>query len=321
MPHRLDVELAAALPTLLHVDLADIPEAREQTARRLYASPLPSDPGVSVRDISIPGPDGQPDVSLRLFTPAEASEQPLPLLFDIHGGGYVLGSLDGTQGRDIRLCRQTGAMVAAVDYRLAPEHPYPAALEDCYAGLLWLSSHASALGVDPARIAVYGQSAGAGLAAALTLLARDRGGPSLCFQFLGTPALDDRLDTPSMRRFTNTPGWYRSNAIHSWNSYLGDGIPGTDSVPVYAAPARATDLSGLPPAYITAMELDPLRDEGIAYACALLDAGIPVELHVFPGTFHGSVGVSDAQVSRRELTEETTVLTRALHALVRTVSR
>ncbi|MET9671210.1 alpha/beta hydrolase [Streptomyces sp. NPDC006475] len=312
MPHRLDEELAAALPALLHVDLADIPAARKQTARRLYAAPLATDPVISVRNVRVPGPAGQPDVPLRLFIPVEASARPLPVIYDIHGGGYVLGSADSVQGRDIRLCRQTGAVVVSVDYRLAPEHPYPAALEDCYAGLLWLSSHASEIGVDRARIAVYGQSAGAGLAAALTLLARDRGGPSLCFQYLGTPALDDRLNTPSMQRFTSTPGWYRSNAEQSWKSYLGLGLPGTDGVPPYAAPARATDLSRLPPAYITAMEFDPLRDEGIGYACALLHADVAVELHVFPGTFHGSVGVNTAEVSRRELAEETAVLTRAL---------
>jgi acetyl esterase/lipase len=314
MTYRLDEQLAAALPGLRPADLADIPRARAQAARQTAAGPRPAqDPLVEVRDLVVPGPAGQPGVRLRLFTPAAPAAGPLPAVYDIHGGGFVLGSLDAIHARDTRLCRETGALVVAVDYRLAPEHRYPAALEDCYAGLLWLAGAAAGLGVDSSRIAVYGQSAGAGIAAALAHLTRDRGGPALRFQYLGTPALDDRMATPSMRAFTDTPGWWRGNAIRSWESYLGAGVPGGDGVPPGAAPARATDFTGLPPAYITAMEFDPLRDEGIAYAQALLAAGVPVELHLFPGTFHGSVGVSDAEVSRRELAEEVAVLRRALY--------
>ncbi|MEV0849693.1 alpha/beta hydrolase [Streptomyces sp. NPDC049954] len=313
MNHRLDGQLRAALPGLRPADLCDIPAAREQAAGRLRANPLPEDPSVTVRDVTVPGGAGRPPVALRLFTPSAPAGRSRPAVYDIHGGGFVLGSLDAVHSRDLRLCRETGALVVAVDYRLAPEHPFPAALDDCWAGLVWLAEAAPELGVDSSRIAVYGQSAGAGLAAALTHLTRDRAGPALCFQYLGTPALDDRLDTPSMRSFTDTPGWWRENAVLSWESYLGPGLPGSDGVSPYAAPARATDFSGLPPAYITAMEFDPLRDEGIAYAQALLAAGVPVELHLFPGTFHGSVGVSGAEVSRRELDEEAAVLGRALH--------
>jgi acetyl esterase/lipase len=186
-------------------------------------------------------------------------------------------------------------VVVSVDYRLAPENPFPAGLEDCYAALSWFSTHAAELGVDPERIAIHGGSAGGGLCAALALLARDRSGPSIAFQYLGIPELDDRLTTSSMTTFVDTPMLNRPTAIHSWDAYLGPGRRSTDNVPPYAAPARATDLTGLPPAYISAMEFDPLRDEDIAYATALLAAGVPVELHLFPGTYHGSSVIANAE--------------------------
>jgi acetyl esterase/lipase len=193
----------------------------------------------------------------------------------------------------------------SVEYRLAPEHPFPAGVEDCYAALRWLADNAGALGADPGRLAVAGTSAGGGLAAAVALMARDRGGPALRLQVLSIPELDDRLQTPSMTTFIDTPLWNRPNAVLSWSFYLGreaDAAPGDDVSP-YAAPARATDLRGLPPAYVATAELDPLRDEGIAYASALMHAGVPVELHQFPGTFHGSALVSTASVSCRQQAE------------------
>jgi acetyl esterase/lipase len=205
---------------------------------------------------------------------------------------------------------EVGAVVVSVDYRLAPEHPFPAGVEDCYAALAWLAAHAAELGVDPARIAVAGQSAGGGLAAATALLARDRGGPALCFQLLEIPELDDRLDTPSMRAFTDTPLWNRPNAVWSWKHYLGASHAGEPSA--YAAPARAKDLAGLPPAYVSTMEFDPLRDEGILYALRLLQAGVPVELHSYPGTFHGSALLPGAKVSQRGAREVMEALRHAL---------
>jgi acetyl esterase/lipase len=201
------------------------------------------------------------------------------------------------------------AVVVSVEYRLAPEHPFPAGLEDCYAALVWLAAEARALGVDPARIAVMGQSAGGGLAAGLALLARDRGGPRLCCQLLGIPELDHRLETASMREFVDTPLWNRPNAIMSWRHYLGE-PPG--EVSPYASPAIAKDLRGLPPAYVSTMEFDPLRDEGIEYALRLLQAGVPVELHQYPGTFHGSGLVAGAAVSRRAQAEWLDALARGL---------
>jgi acetyl esterase/lipase len=173
-----------------------------------------------------------------------------------------------------------------------------------------MTQSSSELGIDPERVGVMGGSAGGGLAAGVALLARDRSGPQLCYQVLNIPELDDRLETPSMKQFTDTPLWNRGNAIMSWRNYLGDALGG--DVSYYAAPSRAEDLSGLPPAYVATMEFDPLRDEGIHYALRLLEAGVPVELHQYPGTFHGSGLVVGAAVSRRAAAEMLAALVRGL---------
>ncbi len=270
--------------------------------------------GLDIDDRRIPGPEGAPEVTVRVYRPAAAQAPvsvPVPAILYIHGGGFFVGSIDTEHMGSTALARQLGVVVVSVDYRLAPEHPFPAGIEDCYAALVWLHDHADELGVDTARIAVNGGSAGGGLAAGLALLARDRGGPRLCFQYLGIPELDDRLDTPSMHRFHDTPMWARPAAEKSWEWYLGD-AHGRDDVSPYAAPARATDVAGLPPTYISTMEYDPLRDEGILYALKLLEAGVSVELHSFPGTFHGSAIVTGAAVSRRATVESMTVWRRAL---------
>jgi len=228
----------------------------------------------------------------------------------MHGGGFVVGSVATEHVGAANLASNLGAVVVSVEYRLAPEHPFPAGLNDCYAALKWVHACATDLGIDPGRIAVYGQSAGGGLAAALSLFARDNGGPPICFQFLGIPELDDRLDTPSMQAFVDTPLWNRPNAELSWQYYLGDSR--NSDVSQYAAPARAAELRGLPPAYVSTMEFDPLRDEGIRYASRLLEAGVPTELHSYPGTFHGSAVLVMASVSRRIWAEEIEVLRKAL---------
>jgi acetyl esterase/lipase len=225
----------------------------------------------------------------------------------------MIGSVHAEHAGAAAVAMDSGAVVVSVDYRLAPEHPYPAGLHDCYAALTFLHAEAGVLGVDPACVAVAGASAGGGLAAATTLLARDQGGPPLCFQMLQIPELDDRLDTPSMQAFVDSPVWNRPLAVISWRAYLGE-LWGAADVPAYAAPARASDLSGLPPAYISTAENDPLRDEGIIYAMRLLQAGVSVELHQFPGTFHGSDMVTTAAVSKRAQREVVAVLRKALGA-------
>jgi acetyl esterase/lipase len=204
----------------------------------------------------------------------------------------------------------TGAVVVSVEYRLAPEHPFPAGLHDCFAALTFVADAALELGVDQERIAIVGTSAGGGLSAATALMARDRGGPALCFQMLHIPELDDRLETHSMQTFVDSPIWNRPLAVQSWQAYLG---ADANEVSPYAAPARAEDLAGLPPAYISTAENDPLRDEGILYALRLLQAGVSVELHQFPGTFHGSALVTTAEISKRAQRESATVLRRALN--------
>jgi acetyl esterase/lipase len=247
---------------------------------------------------------------VRVYRPAsEAPPAGRPALLDIHGGGFVSGSIEMEHAFCTAAARGFDALVATVDYRLAPEHPFPAGVEDCYAALTWMHDEAPSLGIDTARVAVAGQSAGGGLTAAVVLMARDRGGPPVCFQFLGIPELDHRLETTSMRMFVDTPIWHRPNAELSWRYYLGEN---TGDVSPYASPAIATDLCGLPPAYVTTMEFDPLRDEGIIYALRMMEAGVSVELHSFPGTFHGSAVVTSAAVSRRASAEMFVALRRGL---------
>ena len=268
--------------------------------------------GVAVEDREIPGPEGAPGVTVRIYRP-EGLVGAGPGLLHIHGGGFVIGDLESEHGACLALCRNLGIVVVSVDYRLAPENPYPAGLDDCYAALQWVSANAGELQIDAARLGIFGQSAGGGLSAATALLARDRGGPALCFQYLGIPELDDRLETVSMREFVDTPMWHRPNAELSWDFYLGDTYRrGGDDVPAYAAPARATDLSGLPPAYVSTMEFDPLRDEGVLYGLKLMQAGVRTELHSFPGTFHGSSLFSTTEISQREAAEMFTILRRGL---------
>jgi acetyl esterase len=264
--------------------------------------------GVQLSEEHATGTDGA--VPLRIFIPDVRKTR--GAIYDIHGGGFTVGSAAMNDAANIAMARELGAVVISVDYRLAPENPFPAPLEDCYAGLLWTAENAARLDIDADNIAIHGISAGGGLGAALALLARDRGGPAIVFQYLGVPELDDRLGTASMQNFTDTPLWNLPSAENSWDCYLGKGVRGTDGVSPYAAPARATDLSGLPPTYISAMHFDPLRDEDIAYAQALLAAGVTVELHLFPGTFHGSMLAAHAAISKREAAEALTVLGRAL---------
>lgn len=314
MSYNFDPELATIIPLLPKTQFTDPASARSNSKTMIEAMNRSVDSsGLRIEDKLIAGPDGAPQVPVRIYAPAQRNGN-LPALLYMHGGGFIVGSIDTEHALTVMLARELGVIVVSVDYRLAPENPYPAAVDDCYAALLWLHAHTGELGVDATRIAVIGQSAGAGLAAAIALMTRDRNGPALCFQFLGIPDIDDRMDTPSMRTFTDTPLWHRAHAELSWNFYLGDSYKaGGADVPVYAAPARATDLRGLPPAYISAMEFDPLRDEGILYAMKLMEAGVPVELHTYPGTFHGSMMVTQAAVTQRQIREMLDVLRRALN--------
>ncbi|MEX1666752.1 alpha/beta hydrolase [Zhongshania arctica] len=256
---------------------------------------------ISIENRTIPGLNGAPAIAIRIYRPKMASKAKLPGIYEIHGGGFVIGDLEMQDAWCANIAVEVGAIVVSVDYRLAPEHPFPAATNDCYAGFCWLFEHAEELGIDPSRIAISGQSAGACLATATTLRARDSGGPKACFQLLEIPVFDDRMETASMLEFKNTPMWNHPNAIWGWQHYLGPDHCG--DVSPYAAPARAQDLSGLPDTYISTMEFDPLRDEGIEFALRLMKAGVSVELHSFPGTFHGSTVITAAKVSQRNTRE------------------
>lgn len=304
-------EVVALLPTV--IDWGPPESMAEMRASQAsFSAPAEPRPDVVREDRMVPGHDGDPDVRVRIHRPVDPPATPMPALVEIHGGGFIVGNIEMMDGFCDAVAGDFPAVVVNVDYRLAPEHPYPAAVHDCLAALTWLAAHAGELGVDPDRIAISGQSAGGGLAAGTALLARDRGGPALCFQLLDIPELDDRLDTPSMRQFVDTPLWNRPNAERSWAWYLGDLAPGSADVPYYAAPARCTDLAGLPPTFVAVMEFDPLRDEGLTYAMGLLAAGVSTEIHAYPGTFHGSGLIATAGVSKRHARDMLGALRRAL---------
>jgi acetyl esterase/lipase len=307
------LELIALLPTTVDWPEPEaMPAFREQQST-FYPTADPH-PDVTREERRVPGADGHPDVPVILYRPRTASSERRPGVLEIHGGGFITGTAAQMHPWCDQVAADLGAVVCSVDYRLAPEHPYPAGIEDCYAALAWFAANADHLGIDPDRIAIAGQSAGGGLAAGTALLARDRGGPALCFQLLEIPELDHRLETPSMTAFVDTPLWNRPNAIVSWTWYLGpdfDG-PGSEGVPVYASPSLADDLSGLPPSFVSVMEFDPLRDEGLDYAARLLQAGVSTELHAYPGTFHGSTLVQSAAISKQCNRDAFGALARAL---------
>ncbi|MEU7104746.1 alpha/beta hydrolase [Streptomyces stramineus] len=296
----MDPELEAFIPFLPQLDMNDPVTSRKNFSERAAAAPAPDTSNMEVEDRTVPA---DPDVAVRVYRPHQAQGAVVWL----HGGGGVFGDLDTEHPWAARIADLSGATVISVGYRLAPEHPFPAALDDAYAVLAWTAEHADELGIDPARIAVAGHSVGANIAAAAALRSRDERGPAIHFQLLNQPGLDDRQETWSARNFTDTPWFNRDKLAAAWRHYLGS-QPATP----YAAPARAADLSGLPPAYIATAEFCPNRDEGIAYALRLLQAGVSVELHQWPGTFHGSQAILSADVSQRQIAELGAALRRAL---------
>ncbi len=319
MSRWLDPELAPPLEAWLKatnggINLHDIPAARrmmDELAAAQMANAPPIE-GVRTEDRWVPGPAGAPEVFVRIYQPTDRPDT-LPALLWIHGGGYVLGSVERDDLLAKHLAKVAQCVVVSVEYRLAPEHPFPAPIEDCYAALKWLSAQSAELGVNRARIAVGGASAGGGLAAGLALLTRDRAEVELTFQLLIYPMIDDRNVAPASATVPDTLVWTRENNLVGWRAYLGR-EPGGADVSCYAAAARATDLRGLPPAYIPVGDLDLFLDENIAYAQRLMAAGVPTELHVYPGAFHGFNGfVPGADISRRFNADRDSVLKRMLH--------
>ena len=241
------------------------------------------------------------------------SEGALPCVYSIHGGGYVMGSYEMDDPTFDLWCPKYGIVGVSVEYRLAPETPYPGPLEDCYAGLKWTYDHAEELGVDRDKIGIMGASAGGGLCAALALLARDRGQVPLQFQLLDSPMLDDRQITPSSQ-IENLVIWNRESNAFGWQCYLGD-LYGSDDVPYTAAPARAEDLSDLPEAYVCVGGADGFRDEDITYAMRLYGAGVPTELHVYPGAPHGVQVFTQLEIAQSYIADQEDWLRRQIERL------
>ncbi|WP_035858664.1 alpha/beta hydrolase [Cryptosporangium arvum] len=239
-----------------------------------------------VRQRMVPGPDGEPDISLLICLPQHTAA-PTAAIYYAHGGGMIVGDNRFGLVEMIDLAEPLGMAVVSVEYRLAPETPHPGPVADCYAGLVWMSAHAAELNIDPQRIVVAGASAGGGLAAGVTLMARDSNGPAVFAQLLQSPMLDDRNDTPSARQLQGLGIWDRSSNETGWNALLGDGVRGGPDVSPYAAPSRTADLSGLPPTFIDVGTAETFRDEDVDFASRIWLAGGRVELHVWPGGFHG----------------------------------
>jgi acetyl esterase/lipase len=291
-----DPELAALLDQVPTVKLTEeiVKQVRAMDQTQKLPN-LPTFPDIDVTECFVPGPKGAPQVRVLLYLPITV-EGPRPTLLWMHGGGYIMGS---PEQEDLKnMVSAIGCVAVSVDYRLAPETRHPGPVEDCYAALKWLHIHASELGVDPTRIAIAGSSAGGELAAALGLLARDRGEIPLAFQLLIAPMLDDCTCTlAEPHPYTGEFIWTREANRFSWASLLGQ-EPGVPDVSPYAAAARAEQLEGLPPTFINVGALDLFLEEDLEYARRLTRAGVPTEFHIYPGAYHGFRMVADAQVTQ-----------------------
>ena len=315
LTRRIDPELLPSIemiPADGSLDFNDLPVAREMSALMFSQMAAQSPPveGVDSQDLAIPGPASAPDITARLYTPKNRTDSHPGMLW-IHGGGYILGDLDVDDHNLRQMCANTGCVILSTNYRLAPEDPFPAPVEDCYTSLKWLVENSGKLGVDKSRIAIGGGSAGGGLAAGLAIMTRDRGEIEIKFQLLMYPMIDDRNITPSSHTVTDPRTWDREKNIFAWKAYLGNSAEDGNVSP-YAAAARAEDLAGLPPAYIAVGELDLFLDEDIEYAQRLLQAGVPTELHVYPGATHGFDTILTASISKRLRDERDNAVRKAL---------
>ncbi len=314
----LDPELKGPIKMMLSqmppTSFDNLPAARAASKQMMATmkSQMPVIPGVITEDRVIPGPVGAPDVTVRIYRPEKQSEL-LPALLWIHGGGYMLGEIDQEDFTAKQFTLAGECVVVSVEYRLAPEHPYPAPLDDCYAALKWLSAHADELQVDRSHIAIGGASAGGGLAAGLALLSRDRNEVKTIFQLLVYPMINDCNIAPASDILPDTLFWTRENNLIGWRSYLGC-EPGNKGISCYASAFRATNLEGLPPAYITVGGIDLFAQEDIDYSRRLIDAGVPTELHVYRGGCHAfDMLVPNADISKRFTADIHRALKRALH--------
>lgn len=295
MRSTLDPQIADVIDEIQRESVPDWHAMSVDSARRIENEVFTTDERTSVdlvRDLAIPGPDGE--IPIRCYRPD--AEEPRGVLVYYHGGGWVLGTLDSIDGVCRELADRAGCVVVSVDYRLAPEHPFPAAADDAYAALEWVAEHAASIGGDPEQIGVAGTSAGGNLAAVTALRARENGGPSLAHQLLLYPITDYAFDTDSYEE--NAEGYLltRNDMQWFWDHYLRSPVDGYNP---FASPLRARDLSGLPSATVVTCGFDPLRDEGVAYADRLAEAGVDVDHDHYPGVTHGFLSLTN-EVDRAE---------------------
>ena len=292
-----------AMPPEVDFDSLPLAVLRESMSKGTL-SPGEPEPVAQVEDRTLPGPAGE--IPVRVYTPA--GEGPFPVTLYFHGGGFVFCGLDSHDGPCRSLANRAGCVVVSVDYRLAPEHVYPAGPEDCYAATCWVAGHGGEIGADGSRIAVAGDSAGGNMAAAVTLMARDRDGPELRFQLLVYPVTHFDFGTASYRE--NAEGYFLSQAMMRWfwNQYLEKPQHGLEA---YASPLLAGDLAGLPPGLCITAEFDPLRDEGERYAERLRAAGVDVPTTRYDGMIHGFFGMSAIIDRSRDAVEESAAALRA----------
>jgi acetyl esterase/lipase len=313
----LDPELRKPIKKMLAqtppMNLNDLPAARAASKKMFEAviARMPTIPGVVCEDRKIAGPANSPAVPIRIYRPENCAGL-LPALLWIHGGGYMFGDLDQEDLIARPFCVAARCVVVSVDYRLTPENPFPAPLEDCYSALKWLATQAEGMKIDRSCIAIGGASAGGGLAAALAVLARDRAEVKTVFQLLVYPMINDCTVAPAGPAVRDALFWTRENNLIGWRSYLGC-QPGGKDVSCYAAAFRTAELAGLPPAYIAVGDIDLFAEEDIEYARRLVAAGVPTELHVYPGACHAfDMLVPGADVSRRFSADIQRALKRAL---------
>ena len=291
--------------------IEDIKERRNviNSLVRMMTAELPPIDNIVIEDRNIAAPDALLELVVRIYKPTGVSGG-LPGIFFIHGGGMIMGSIETENHKAAMLCETIQSIVVSVEYRLAPENPHPAQVQDCYEALVWMSKNATELGFDTDRLAIVGGSAGGGLAIATALMARDQEFPKIIFQMANYPMIDDRNETPSSKEITDVGIWDREANIEAWDWYLGG-----KKADEYSAPARAINLSDLPPTFIDVGELDLFRDEDIEFAKRLLQAGVTTELHVYPGAYHASESFApEAELSKQIWTKRIEALKRALNS-------
>lgn len=301
--------LAQQLPPLTAESLA---QRRANMLELASAEPKPNLPDIATDEIHVESAFGAKPIRVLAYRPI-ASTEPLPAIVHIHGGGFVMGAPEMKDVENRLFASELNCAIYSVDHRLAPEFPHPAPVKDIYSVFVWLHANAGRLGINPARIGIKGESGGGGFAAAAALFARDRQGPKFAFQHLIYPMIDDRTAVrrdlhPHVGEFV----WTQANNYFGWRSLLGEEPGGADISP-YAAAARAADVSGLPPTYISVGGLDLFLEENMVYADRLSRAGVPVELHLYPRAYHGFYRVTNARVTKQAERDTREALRRFLH--------